>query len=74
MILEHDRAAVLDVLRIRFQQIQPALLARLEAIDQTLLLQELLRQAVTIPSLAEFEALLREAVAVKNSLIARISD
>ena len=51
----------------------PTILTWLFQCKELGLLQALLRQAVTIPSLAEFEDLLREAVAAKNSPAAPLS-
>ena len=66
-IIEHSRLAVMDVLNVRFATIPSAIVASLVQCDDMTILNALLRQAVTIPSLAEFEALLRETVAAKHA-------
>ena len=71
--LEQSRLAVIDVLSVRFATLPPTILTWLFQCKELGLLQALLRQAVTIPSLAEFEDLLREAVAAKNSPAAPLS-
>ena len=71
--LEQSRLAVIDVLTVRFQSVPIPLINQMLRCGEIALLQALLRQAVTIPSLAEFEDLLREAVAAKDSPAAPLS-
>ena len=71
--LEQRRLAVIDVLTARFQSVPIPLVNQILRCEEIGLLQALHRQAVTIPSLAEFEELLREAVAAKDSPAAPLS-
>ncbi|GAK49347.1 hypothetical protein U14_00569 [Candidatus Moduliflexus flocculans] len=64
--LEQSRLAVIDVLTVRFQVVPISLVNQILRCEELVLLQALLRQAAIIPSLAEFEATLREAVAAQN--------
>lgn len=57
-ILENARAAVLDVLTVRFEQVPPNLSERVNQITDMSRLRQLLQQAIYIGSLAEFEQLI----------------
>jgi hypothetical protein len=57
--LEMARTAVLDALEIRFGEVQPAVRAAIEALDDAERLRDLHKRAITIPSPADFEAILR---------------
>ena len=66
-LLEQSRFAVIDVLNVRFGAISSATLAWLLRCGDLMALNTLHRQAVTIPSLAEFEALLRQMPASSDA-------
>lgn len=61
--LEQSRIAVIDVLNIRFKVVPTTIITMLLQCEDVMWLQKLLQQAVTISSLAEFEIMLRQAVA-----------
>jgi hypothetical protein len=56
--LEMARTAVFDALETRFEDIPPAVRAAIVQIDNVEQLRDLHRRAITIPSAADFEALL----------------
>lgn len=64
--LKQSRIAVIDVLTVRFQVVPISLVNQILRCEELALLQVLLRQAAIIPSLAEFEAALSEAIAAQN--------
>ena len=65
--LEQSRLAVIDVLSVRFATLPPAILTWLFQCKELGVLHALHRQAVVIPSLAEFEALLRQMPAPRDA-------
>ncbi|GAK52178.1 hypothetical protein U14_03429 [Candidatus Moduliflexus flocculans] len=65
--LEQSRLAVIDVLSVRFTTLPPAILTWLFQCHELGVLNALLRQAVTIPSLKEFEALLHQIAAQRET-------
>jgi hypothetical protein len=56
--LETARAAVLDVLTVRFEQVPSNLSERINKITDISQLRQLLQQAISISSLTEFEQLI----------------
>ncbi len=58
--IEQSQRAVIDVLTVRFQNVPLSTINRLLSCKEVSLLQELLRQAITIPSPEDFEVLLRQ--------------
>ena len=57
-ILQKGREDVIDVLTIRFSDVPPSLVEAINQIEDPSLLKTLLRQAITIGSLAEFQGFL----------------
>ena len=57
---EGQRAAVTEVLHVRFTQLPREIVILINALDDIVILQDLLKQAVTIPSIEEFAAVLRQ--------------
>jgi len=54
-ILQKGREDVIDVLTIRFSDVPPSLVEAINQIEDPSLLKTLLRQAITIGSIAEFQ-------------------
>ena len=54
-ILQKGREDVIDVLTIRFEEVQPSWVESINQIEDPSLLKTLLRQAITIGSIAEFQ-------------------
>ena len=65
--IEQSQTAVIDVLTVRFQNVPMSIINRLLNCKEVSLLQELLRQAITIPSPEDFEVLLRQMTASNES-------
>ncbi|MEK8016847.1 MAG: hypothetical protein VSS75_008260 [Candidatus Parabeggiatoa sp.] len=61
-ILQKSRDNITDILEIRFEHVPKMLVQKLQSIDNTLLLPKLLRQAVLVGSLKEFEQLIEKSV------------
>lgn len=62
-LLEKSREAVVDVLRVRFDEVPDGLVEAVNAMDDLAVLKQLHRDAVTVRSLEEFTAILdRQAV------------
>jgi len=58
--IEQSQTAVIDALTIRFQTVPISMINQVLRCENVALLQNLHRQAITIPSLVEFEDLLRQ--------------
>ena len=54
-ILQKGREDILEVLRVRFEDVPNSIEAAINQIDEDLVLKTLLRQAITIGSLEEFQ-------------------
>ena len=54
-ILQKGREDIIEVLRVRFEDVPNSLEAAINQIDEDLVLKTLLRQAITIDSLEEFQ-------------------
>ena len=65
--IEQSQSAVIDVLTVRFQNVPMSIINRLLSCKEVSLLQELLRQAITIPSPEDFEVLLRQMTTPNES-------
>lgn len=61
--LRTARADVIEVLEIRFEVVPPEVIEAVNQIEDTSVLKQLLRQAIAIPSIAEFKQLLEQASA-----------
>jgi hypothetical protein len=57
-ILQQVREDVIDVLTVRFEDVPPSTVEAINRIEDTARLKTLLRQAITIDSIAEFQGLL----------------
>ena len=57
-ILENAREAVMDILEVRFEQVPKFLENQIQEIEDPNRLKSLLRQAIQVASLEEFESLL----------------
>ncbi len=65
--IEQSQRAVIDVLIVRFQNVPISTINRLLSCEEVSLLQELLRQAITVPSPEDFEVLLRQMTTPNES-------
>ena len=65
--IKQGQIALIDVLNVRFATIPTPIITTLLDCDNLTRLQELLRQAITVPSLEEFEALLRQMPAPRDA-------
>jgi len=59
-ILRNQRENLIDVLSARFESVPSELSVAINNLDDIDMLRQLLKQAVTIPSLVEFEQLLSQ--------------
>lgn len=59
-IQQNAREAVLEVLELRFEELSEELIAAVNGIEDTFLLKQLHRQAITLNSLAEFQQILQQ--------------
>ncbi|MEW6494253.1 MAG: transposase [Cyanobacteriota bacterium] len=67
-ILQTARENVLEVLEVRFEVVPSEVIEAVNRIEDTSLLKQLLRQAIAIPSIAEFQQLLEQPpVSEENS-------
>ncbi len=57
-ILQNARESVLEVLEVRFAAVPPELIEAINQIKDASVLKQLLRQAITIGSIAQFQQLL----------------
>ena len=58
--IEQGQTAVIDALTVRFQTVPISMINQVLRCENVALLQNLHRQAITIPSLDEFEEMLRQ--------------
>ena len=65
--IKQSRMAVIEVLAVRFQSVPLPIISHLIECENLALLQHLLRQAVIIPSLEEFDALLHQITAQQET-------
>jgi hypothetical protein len=60
--LETLREDVITILEVRFGEVPPTLIERINAIEDIPVLKQLHRQAIAIPSIEEFQQLLEQAL------------
>jgi hypothetical protein len=65
-ILETRRDDVITILEVRFGEVAPTLIERINAIEEVPVLKQLHRQAIAIPSIDEFQQLLEQHLATET--------
>ncbi|MEW6494254.1 MAG: hypothetical protein AB1589_17340 [Cyanobacteriota bacterium] len=66
-ILQTARENVLEVLEVRFEVVPSEVIEAVNRIEDTSLLKQLLRQAIAIPSIEEFQQLLQQASEIEEN-------
>ena len=65
-ILETRREDIITILEVRFGEVAPTLIERIDAIKDVPVLKQLHRQAIAIPSIKEFQQVLEQHLAAKT--------
>lgn len=69
-ILQNAREAVLAVLEMRFAEVSPELIEVINGIEDVAMLKPLLKQAIAIPSIEDFQEVLEQALISEGDLAA----